>query len=277
MDELRYRFIKYCFFSLLISLVIACDKISNNVVDSAADNYTVVAVNVPEKLFLNSVGDKVFLNYNIQIENFSAIQKVYSNIYLKNNQLQILDDVVLKDDGDKNISGDAKSNDGIFSVKLPFDTTFISGDYYIDFFVQSLKGITKKVSVASFNYDNGENNLPPVLSQLNIPDSIERNISFVFSVKASDPNGLSQIKKVYFQLYRPDGSQVLGANNDPYIPMVDDGNNEVYGDLFANDGIFSFKNSFASTAQTGTWTFRFRSQDFSNALSNEIVHQMVVK
>ena len=263
-------------FLLVVTLLASCDKIPDKIVDSNPDNYKIIALEVPSELVLLNRTEQVSLNYNIKIENYSAINKVYSNIHFKDNQAQVFSDILLSDNGDKVNSGDQKANDGIFSAKIAFDSTQNSGEYYIDFYVESINSITKKVAVKSFRYDNGENNLPPVISSLSIPDSIDRDVSFVFSVKASDPNGLNQIKKVYFQLFRPDGSQVMGGNNDPHILMVDDGNKDVFGDLIANDGIYSFKNSFAITAQTGVWTFKFRAEDYPGLLSNEIIHHMVV-
>lgn len=270
----RMRLIKYIF---LFIVFVSCDKIPDKIIDSPADDFHITDLNVPENLVLIPSEGKVSLSFNIQVDNPSAISKVFTDIYLKENQEQVFSDLALYDNGDKNNSGDLKANDGIYSTKVLFDTTQNSGEYYIDFFVETINSSVKKVAVRKFNYDNGENNLPPVISSLSIPDSIDRGVSFIFTVRASDPNGLSQIKKVYFQLFRPDGTQVLGANNDPNILMVDDGNFDVFGDLIANDGIFSFKNSFATTAQTGKWVFRFRAQDLSNALSNEIVHEMLVR
>lgn len=270
----RMRLIKYIF---LFIVFVSCDKLSDKIIESPADDFHITNLDVPENLVLIPSEGKVSLSFNIQVDNPSAISKVYTDIYLKENQEQVFSDLALYDNGDKNNSGDLKANDGIYSTKVLFDTTQNSGEYYIDFFIETINSSVKKVAVRKFNYDNGENNLPPVISSLSIPDSIDRGVSFVFTVRASDPNGLSQIKKVYFQLFRPDGTQVLGSNNDPNILMVDDGNFDVFGDLSANDGIFSFKNSFATTAQTGKWVFRFRAQDLSNALSNEIVHEMLVR
>ena len=51
--------------------------------------------------------------------------------------------------------------------------------------------------------------------------------------------------------------------------MVDNGDS-VLGDAKAGDGIYSFKNTFGPTAQTGNWQFEFQAKDKSGAVSNVI-------
>jgi len=109
-------------------------------------------------------------------------------------------------------------------------------------------------------------------------DTVALNQSFVFSIEASDLNGLADIEGVFFRLYRPDGSLVLDTQNSlDFFLMHDDGNTEVFGDLVAGDGIYTFKNLFAQTAPIGMWRFEFQAQDRRNVLSNKIIHNIVVK
>jgi hypothetical protein len=58
--------------------------------------------------------------------------------------------------------------------------------------------------------------------------------------------------------------------------MVDNGDKEGFGDEKAGDGLFSFKNSFGTTSQTGNWRFEFQAKDKSNELSGVIIHNLQV-
>jgi len=272
-DHNQKSFVDFLF--LIVALVIsACDGISDKIVDLPNDNYTVLKVECPDELLLTSA--KGNLIYSIKIDNPSAVKNIYSRIVSAASEESVFSGILLKDNGDLQNYGDTKKDDGIFTAKVEFDTSIVSGRYFVEFFVQTINLSEMKVAVSGFNFDNGKNNLPPVISNLIMPDSIARNVSFVFSVKVSDPNGLKQVKSVYFQLFRPDGSQVVDNNNNPNLLMQDNGNEDIFGDLFAGDGVFSFKNSFSATAQTGKWTFKFRAIDYANALSNEIIHELLV-
>jgi hypothetical protein len=113
-----------------------------------------------------------------------------------------------------------------------------------------------------------------VISNLLLPSSVNRGDSFIFSIKVDDTNGSFDIAQVYFKLYRPNGTIVLNGNDDFFL-MVDTGDANL-GDQTAGDGIYSFKNSFSSTAPTGLWKFEFQAKDRSGKLSNIISSNMMV-
>ena len=52
--------------------------------------------------------------------------------------------------------------------------------------------------------------------------------------------------------------------------MFDTGYVSGSGDEIANDGIFSLKNNFGPTSQTGFWHFKFNAVDKSGLVSNTI-------
>ncbi|GAB4148000.1 MAG: hypothetical protein Fur0015_13590 [Ignavibacteriales bacterium] len=259
----------------VLFVLLACDKIPDKIVDLPDDNYAVVKVIAPSELALAS--SKSPLTFSIEVNNPHAVKNIFANIISQNSGETIFSNVAVLDNGDISNNADQKKDDGIFSAKVDFDTTISSGKYSIEIFINSINSTQKKVAVSSFTFDNGKNNLPPIISNLVMPDTIAREQSFIFTLKVSDPNGLKQIKSVYFQLVRPDGSLVVDNNNNPNISMQDNGNEEIFGDVFAGDGIFSFKNYFAATAQTGKWVFKFKAIDFANAESNEIIHELVVQ
>ena len=135
----------------------------------------------------------------------------------------------------------------------------------------------QRVARGSFNYNNGQNNVTPVISDLVCPNSINRGVDFIFSVTANDPNGLNDIESVSFKLFRPDGTIVEESPGDTLFAMHDDGDLGTFGDSTAGDGVYSFKNSFALTAQTGNWKFIFQAEDRGGSLSNIIEHFISVQ
>ena len=120
-------------------------------------------------------------------------------------------------------------------------------------------------------------NDPPVIEQVIAPDTLivdMPTVPFVISVKVSDPQGLSDINRVYFNSYRPDG---VPASGNPFN-MFDDGDRYgPSGDLVANDGIFSLSITITQENLKGTYRFDFYVTDRSNATSEVYQHFIVVK
>ena len=119
-----------------------------------------------------------------------------------------------------------------------------------------------------------ENN-PPVIEQAIAPDTIVVNTSirFVISVRVSDAQGLTDISRVYFNSYRPDG--VSSARN---LQMFDDGNqNGPSGDMVANDGTYSLGISIDENNMKGSYRFDFYATDRSGARSEVYQHFITIE
>lgn len=114
-------------------------------------------------------------------------------------------------------------------------------------------------------------NDPPVLSDLVAPDSVSRSgeANFLLTVKVTDPQGLDDLDKVYFNSLKPDGSSSSG---NPFY-MRDDGLGD---DLYANDGIYSLRVSISPQNQLGDYRFEFEAIDKLGAKSNKIIHIITV-
>jgi hypothetical protein len=127
-------------------------------------------------------------------------------------------------------------------------------------------------SVAIFRLND-----PPVLSDLLAPDTVSVSTSTVLlklAVKATDPDGQSDIQKVIFNTFKPDGSPSSG---NPF-QMFDDGNvNGPSGDAVNGDGVFSLIVQLPPTTTKGNYRFEFQAVDRSGAPSNTIVHNVTVR
>jgi hypothetical protein len=254
---------------LLPLLLIGCDKKYNEIIEVTQNNYQVNSIS-PSDSVRYSPSDSL-VTIKIDFNSSSQVNEVFCSIFdpdgfeIPNSNLQLLDN-------GNSANGDNVAHDNSFANKILFSRNYTNGYYTTKYFVLQSDDELKQVAIGKFKYDNGQANIAPVISNLVIPDTIARGVDFVFSVKAFDSNGQNDIQSVYFDLYRPDGSIV---SEGPFI-MHDDGDSG-FGDATAGDGIYSFKNSFGTTAQTGEWKFIFQSKDRSNSLSNTIVHYILVQ
>lgn len=263
-------------FPLLIFFA-SCDDIPNEVVEQQHVLNKVININAPSS-FTYNLSDSL-ITVSIEFEDDATILSVWAKVTSIDGQQVVAAQVDLLDNGNSQQYGDLASGDKIYSNKIPISKNYSSGKYIIDFYlednVRQSPGNVSKAGSHIFSYNNNQINYAPVISDLLIPSSVNKGVSFTFSVKVSDQNGLNDIAQVYFKLYRPDGSLVDPQNGFDYFLMVDDGNAN-FGDQTANDGIFSFKNSFGTSSQTGTWKFEFQSKDRNGLLSNTIIHNMSV-
>lgn len=253
-----------------------CDKIPNNVVDSKIVDYAVDRIETPSSVSYSKVDSSV--TTSIWLANNESVNIVWCKISSVDGRIIINSRLILQYAYDM-VSYSWQRDLKVYSAKFPMSRLNPNGKYQIEYFVEDNVNLppnnSAKVGSALFTFDNNQNNLPPVISDLVIPGSVNRGESFIFTLKVDDPNGLSDIYQVYFKLFRPDGSQVLGAPGQDYILMYDNGDQN-FGDQNAGDGIYSFKNSFSSTSQTGTWRFEFQAKDRGGNLSNVLLHNMIV-
>lgn len=125
-------------------------------------------------------------------------------------------------------------------------------------------------------------NQAPMLSQLVIPDSLNLGTetqSFLIQVKVTDPDGLVDVRRVFFNTYKPDGSPSSG---NPF-PLYDDGSEQVLvppdltsGDPVKGDGVYSLNVYLDPTNQKGVYRFVFQASDRSGALSATLTHYLTV-
>jgi len=174
----------------------------------------------------------------------------------------------LFDDGS---TGDIAAGDGVFSVRMDMsDILTQGGDYTMRF--QAMDGgslesdpVVRRITMTLTG------NQPPVLSNLSAPDIISRSVpqSFLISVQVDDSQGPDDIRIVYFNSTKPDGSP---ASGNPFI-MADDG---LSGDVQAGDGIYSLTIQITPQNDVGDYRFDFFAEDFGGYVSDPLVHYITV-
>jgi len=264
----------------IASAFISCAKIPDGIVEPRLVDYKVVAISAPTTFSTNST-DSV-ITTSVELQRITTISAVWCSVKLNDGSETKYSRVNLLDNGDLQNNGDQKKNDGIYSGKFVMSKKYSNGKYQIEYLVEDNVRVSpdnvKKVGASIFTFDNGQTNFAPVLSNLIIPISVNRGESFTFTIKAEDPNGLSDIASVFYKLYKPDGTLVVNSQGISEFPMFDDGNSAINGDKTAGDGIYSVILSFPASQPIGVWKFEFQAKDKGtpSKLSNVITFNLTV-
>jgi hypothetical protein len=114
-------------------------------------------------------------------------------------------------------------------------------------------------------------NDPPALSELSAPETVSRSSGqpIVLTVRADDPQGITDVRSVFFNTTKPDGQPSSG---NPFA-MFDDGSS---GDAAAGDGIYTVTISITPQNMTGDYRFDFFAEDLAGLLSQALTHYITV-
>jgi hypothetical protein len=187
------------------------------------------------------------------------------------NFLSSLTEGTLHDDG---LPPDAKANDNVYSGYIEFQIQrVVVGAFSINLWGEGSTGYRSNtlilpLQIIRFNH-------PPVLSNL-VADSLisisgtdQNYIQIIIAV--ADPDGQTDVRMVYFNSFKPNGSPSSG---NPFL-MYDDGDfSGPSGDSKSGDGLYSLKVGLPTNA--GTYRFEFHAVDRSNDTSNTIIKNIVV-
>ena len=169
----------------------------------------------------------------------------------------------LRDDG---TSGDVDAGDNIFSFRGDMQGILRTiGHYSVRFQAEDVGGLMSHPIVTDF-YVFRENS-PPALSNLVAPDEVSRSSSpaIPLTVRVIDPEGLSDVKSVYFNTTKPDGSPSSG---NPFS-LFDDG---TAGDVNPGDGVYSLTIYITPQNALGNYRFDFLAEDYAGAVSDTLRH-----
>lgn len=255
---------------VLLLILPGCEKKYDTVIDTSSYTYRVTSVKT-FPVYKYAVGDSL-LTLNIGFNSSENIIAVYFDLYSSANKKLNSAPVQMFDSGFEEHGDDVKG-DNIFSNKFPLSQSDPNGIYEVRYFVSDKSASTNQVATIQFRYDNSQENVPPVISNLIAPDSVALSdtgaVPIFISVDAFDENGPGDIELVFFNSFLPNGSPSSG---NPFI-MYDDGTN---GDIVAGDGTYSLVVGLPPTAAKGTYRWEFQARDRTKTLSNKIIHNIVV-
>ncbi len=259
---------------ILPFLLWGCQKKFNDVVNADYSNEVEVkSVKIADS-FTYSISDSL-MPVSITLTSSADVNGVFCNLYDPDNNQLNSSPVQLFDNGNIAQNSDSLKGDNEYSNKIPMSSSYVTGSYKIQFYVNDNAGNMNFLAVHFFNYTPGQPNVAPVISDLVAPDTATigtSDVYIVITLKVQDGNGLKDIQSVYFNSYiPPDGNP---SSSNP-VPLYDNGTN---GDKTAGDGIYTATVTLPPTGvPLGTFRWEFFAKDRSGALSNKITHYIVVK
>jgi hypothetical protein len=165
------------------------------------------------------------------------------------------------------------NNDNRFKNDFPLSEFYPNGIYNIYYYVKNSDESFQQVAIGSFKYNNGQENIAPVISNLVVPDTVTIGSDTTFiqvTLDVEDANSLNDIEFVWFDSYLPNGNPSL---QNP-IALFDDGTN---GDLVPGDGTYSLIVILPPVGVTrGTFRWEFQAKDRGDKSSNIIIHFLEV-
>jgi len=258
-----YSVMRKSYFLLIPLLIWGCEKTYENLIDTSTDNFQVNSLSGIKDINLLENPEDSILTFTMTFSSGSFVSDAYFDIYFSDN---------------------SKVNSNPVEMQEIFDNTYSAqyflgranpiGNYTVRFSAIGIEGTAKQVALGSFQFNNGQENLPPEISNTVIdPDTaVVNDTTIIFtSVEAMDPNGASDILEIYFIVYRPDGT-----TNNSKVLLFDDGKPE-NGDVLAGDGIYSRLIQVNQNNQKGTYRFEFRAKDRLGDLSNIINHFVLIQ
>jgi hypothetical protein len=184
---------------------------------------------------------------------------------------------------DNGVSPDLRNGDSVFTAQVTISAQdLLVGKYVCQIVAQNANGFTSNTFLLPIVIGR-ELNHPPALSDLQAPDTISRSgqAEQLLTVKATDSDGRTDIAKVFFKSFKPDGTATNGGNA---ILMYDDGSESIIfapditsGDAIKGDGIYTFPLRIDTSAAIGRYRFVFQATDRSNASSDTLIRYIYVK
>ena len=258
-----YSVMRKSYFLLIPLLIWGCEKTYENLIDTSTDNFQVNSLSGIKDINLLENPEDSILTFTMTFSSGSFVSDAYFDIYFSDN---------------------SKVNSSPVEMQEIFDNTYSAqyflgranpiGNYTVRFSAIGIEGTAKQVALGSFQFNNGQENLPPEISNTVIdPDTaVVNDTTIIFtSVEAMDPNGANDILEIYFIVYRPDGT-----TNNSKVLLFDDGKPE-NGDVLAGDGIYSRLIQVNQNNQKGTYRFEFRAKDRLGDLSNILNHFVLIQ
>lgn len=231
----------------------------------------------PQKVSIDSFDNEILSVTVIDNNGNTDIEKVTCDIYFPYEPTPELT-LELNDAG---INGDVSANDSVYTMLLsPNNIADVGrGKYTFLIYAVDKKGNRSNEIHYDIEFYSTAANLPPEILKVNAPDSVEATGGYLYiSCEVNDPDGLANIKRVFFRSYKPDGSPSSG---NPFY-MYDDGSEIIRdgvtsGDSIKNDGIFTLKVYLPANTTPGTYHFVFEAVDKAGNRSNNIDHALTVR
>jgi len=258
-----YSAMRKAYFFLIPLLIWGCEKTYDNLIDTSTENFQVSSIaGIKDTLDLKVPGDSL-LSLRMIFTSQSEVSNAYFDIYASDDSRLNSSPVEMQE-----VTENIFENQFVLKRENPI------GIYTVRFSATGLDGKSKQVAVGTFYFNNGQDNVPPVISNLVAPSSVTIGTDTTFiqlTIDVTDPNGLNDVLFVWFDSYLPNGNP---SSQNP-IALFDDGLNG--GDITAGDGTYSRIVILPPVGVTkGTYRWEFRARDRIGDISNQIIHYLEV-
>jgi hypothetical protein len=258
-----YTVMRKSYFLLIPLLIWGCEKTYENLIDTSTDNFQVNSLSGIKDINLLENPEDSILTFTMTFSSGSFVSDAYFDIYFSDN---------------------SKVNSSPVEMQEIFDNTYSAqyflgranpiGNYTVRFSAIGIEGTAKQVALGSFQFNNGQDNVPPIINNLVAPDTVTIGTDTTYiqlRLDVDDANGLIDVLFVWFDSYLPNGNP---SSQNP-IALYDDGING--GDITAGDGTYSRLVILPPVGVTrGTYRWEFRAEDRIGDLSNQITHFLEV-
>lgn len=277
------KYIKYFALIIVIAVLFAsCEKEDTSVIDPRLTFPKILGVSItPSSYDTNFISGIVWA----EVTSEEPVTKVTVTIKNPENSEDAV--INLHDDG---AAPDTIAGDGKYTAYISFILPcYLVGTYRGEFVAYNVSGLNSPLISENFSVTNTRS-LPPVLSNLIAPDSLQRPSGVgsdtvrvtSLQITATDPDGQCDIRNngVFFNSFRPPNG--LPSSGNPFT-MYDDGDIQVHCDDIANDGKFSLcirlvnnPNGPFPPPELGGYIFKFNARDRSDILSDTLFHTIYV-
>lgn len=190
----------------------------------------------------------------------ARLQDLSVTLDLMRDNISILAEAyLLSNAGDFAVSGDLIANDTVFSFKM--DSTFAAGrkgNYRLNFVaIDQFRDSSATLSSAIFI-----ENLAGEIISINLPESVVRPANIPISARVRDPQGITDIQRVFFELKDSAGNYIESFPGVRLqLTLFDDGDLDTHGDAIMDDSIFSIILAVTEQNIAETYTFEFYAVD----------------
>ena len=121
---------------LFITLIIAgCDGIQDGIVDPSSGEVNIESIYAPRTLTYTN--ESTAVRSTMHLNDKEIVRLIWFDIGTVDGSINLVNRVVMKDDGDTENSGDDTADDNTFTGIFPMSEEYPNGSYAIDYYMES--------------------------------------------------------------------------------------------------------------------------------------------
>ena len=231
----------------------------------------ITTISIPDSVVVDQVVPFLLQIHAVDSDSNDFISRVTYQI-LGPTVSELAEEGELYDDG---LHSDSLANDNVFAIETTTDfSVWKFGLYHIS--IQAYDSFNRKSEsiYVILPWKKMEIGVAPQVFDLAAPDTIKLPASGedarLITIGATDADNNRDIKDVFFNSFKPPNGELSASSP---LAMYDDGTSS---DVTAGDNVYSLLIRFPYNTPTGDYRFEFQARDYSELLSNKIIHIVTV-